>query len=193
MPRSVGLEYSLHKSEWQPERPQCSVCSSSFSLINRVHHCRRCGLCICDNCSGPSTMLPGYVAPERVCRSCDSQIQALRTWMQNDRISMTCNVSSNVHHDRMKAWPEKKDMTDGELWLSETMCMVMWTVDGGNPTGMPLHLLERIDTGVSTGDVRCDVNDACHCRAVSLGIRAQSCRPVVFIGVFCCLPVILLI
>ncbi|CAI5756254.1 unnamed protein product [Candida verbasci] len=38
---------------WQndSEVSQCNLCNSHFSLINRRHHCRKCGKIICGNCS----------------------------------------------------------------------------------------------------------------------------------------------
>lgn len=37
---------------WQPDSAvsQCNLCRSSFSFINRKHHCRKCGRIYCGNC-----------------------------------------------------------------------------------------------------------------------------------------------
>lgn len=42
----------LPKSHWVPnnERPCCRMCDSRFSIINRKHHCRKCGEIFCINC-----------------------------------------------------------------------------------------------------------------------------------------------
>jgi FYVE zinc finger len=39
------------KSEWEPDTENCALCSSGFSFLNRQHHCRFCGKCLCDACS----------------------------------------------------------------------------------------------------------------------------------------------
>lgn len=38
---------------WIPDDlvPKCMICGSKFTLINRRHHCRNCGKCICSACS----------------------------------------------------------------------------------------------------------------------------------------------
>jgi hypothetical protein len=38
-------------SKWQPDRPECSLCSGSFSMLNKRHHCRQCGQNVCSACS----------------------------------------------------------------------------------------------------------------------------------------------
>lgn len=67
---------------WMPNTPACSVCALPFSRINPVrwpHHCRICGLCVCDNCSPHRHPLrypvrrPGSdSSPYRVCTPCNT-------------------------------------------------------------------------------------------------------------------------
>jgi len=38
-------------SKWQPDRPECSLCIGSFSMLNKRHHCRQCGQNVCSACS----------------------------------------------------------------------------------------------------------------------------------------------
>lgn len=49
---------------------QCSVCSTSFSMVVWAHHCRCCGLPVCGKCSRNRMKLPQYGVGERV-RVCD--------------------------------------------------------------------------------------------------------------------------
>jgi hypothetical protein len=53
---------------------QCMVCRSKFSLLNRRHHCRKCGLCVCSTCAPKTNTKPiiewGYSEPVRHCRRC---------------------------------------------------------------------------------------------------------------------------
>eukprot|EP00743_Colponemidia_sp_Colp-15_P003909 GILK01004217.1.p1 GENE.GILK01004217.1~~GILK01004217.1.p1 ORF type:complete len:224 (-),score=45.02 GILK01004217.1:225-851(-) len=55
------------------ESKECTGCSCHFSFSTRQHHCRKCGLAFCDDCS--SKRLPlmgrsGKVRSKRVCNSC---------------------------------------------------------------------------------------------------------------------------
>jgi hypothetical protein len=46
--------------KWEPdsEANECRRCNKRFGLLNRRHHCRRCGLVVCDKCSTARTFLP---------------------------------------------------------------------------------------------------------------------------------------
>lgn len=46
--------------EWAPNSSRCSLCQASFSLFKRRHHCRRCGECVCSNCSPFRVHLESY-------------------------------------------------------------------------------------------------------------------------------------
>ena len=43
----------LPESQWQKDSAHatCQQCFTSFTLLNRKHHCRYCGRVLCDNCS----------------------------------------------------------------------------------------------------------------------------------------------
>eukprot|EP00500_Bicosoecida_sp_ms1_P014270 CAMPEP_0203825728 /NCGR_PEP_ID=MMETSP0115-20131106/54962_1 /ASSEMBLY_ACC=CAM_ASM_000227 /TAXON_ID=33651 /ORGANISM="Bicosoecid sp, Strain ms1" /LENGTH=258 /DNA_ID=CAMNT_0050734773 /DNA_START=17 /DNA_END=789 /DNA_ORIENTATION=- len=45
---------------WQPDSSvqRCPVCSKKFTMIRRKHHCRVCGLVVCDACSKARLVLP---------------------------------------------------------------------------------------------------------------------------------------
>ncbi|XP_062504440.1 pleckstrin homology domain-containing family F member 2-like [Corticium candelabrum] len=59
---------------WVPdsEAPVCMVCTKTkFSAITRRHHCRKCGLVVCNKCSSKKFSLPNISAkPLRVCDNC---------------------------------------------------------------------------------------------------------------------------
>lgn len=40
-------------AQWIPDTAVkgCMVCGTKFTLLNRRHHCRRCGACVCAPCS----------------------------------------------------------------------------------------------------------------------------------------------
>ena len=53
---------------WVPDRSAtaCMVCTARFTLLRRRHHCRRCGACVCGDCS--KARLPLNLMPERRAR-----------------------------------------------------------------------------------------------------------------------------
>lgn len=57
---------------WKPDSncPECELCAASFTLIFRRHHCRNCGMIVCDNCSAKRFKLP-HVDNRRLVRVCD--------------------------------------------------------------------------------------------------------------------------
>uniref|UniRef100_A0AC34QKD8 Pleckstrin homology domain-containing family F member 2 n=1 Tax=Panagrolaimus sp. JU765 TaxID=591449 RepID=A0AC34QKD8_9BILA len=65
---------------WVPDSDasECMCCkSSTFTLINRRHHCRSCGHVICGNCSTNRFVLPGInKRPVRVCDDCYKKLAA---------------------------------------------------------------------------------------------------------------------
>uniref|UniRef100_A0A1I8JQM0 FYVE-type domain-containing protein n=1 Tax=Macrostomum lignano TaxID=282301 RepID=A0A1I8JQM0_9PLAT len=71
---------SLDEPAWQSDRdcPACSLCSCRFSLSNRRHHCRRCGVCACSDCCQHRLPLPrmGFVDPVLHCQACAEATRA---------------------------------------------------------------------------------------------------------------------
>mmetsp|Transcript_18393 Transcript_18393/g.29153 ORF Transcript_18393/g.29153 Transcript_18393/m.29153 type:complete len:956 (+) Transcript_18393:1172-4039(+) len=61
---------------WVPDSHQktCSRCSQKFGMINRRHHCRRCGALVCGKCS--KHKLPNSESVmQRACKQCYFQVQ----------------------------------------------------------------------------------------------------------------------
>lgn len=65
---------SEHAAVWVPdsEANTCMVCrKSQFTIMNRRHHCRKCGAVVCGACSSRKYLLPSQSSkPLRVCDSC---------------------------------------------------------------------------------------------------------------------------
>ena len=58
------------------EAPTCAVCSVMFTLSKRRHHCRRCGLSVCDKHSNHKVLLSGLGRKkQRICDACMFFIQ----------------------------------------------------------------------------------------------------------------------
>ena len=58
--RAAGAQHTpvlrLSREQWANDRnyPQCHLCKSTFTIWNRRHHCRICGLVFCERCSSNS-------------------------------------------------------------------------------------------------------------------------------------------
>lgn len=57
---------------WVQNSKCCMVCKKEFSFFIRPHHCRKCGTCMCDECSVfvPRLPIQGYYDEVRICRDC---------------------------------------------------------------------------------------------------------------------------
>lgn len=78
-----------HAAVWVPdgEAPFCMHCKKTqFTLINRRHHCRKCGAVVCGPCSNKRFLLPNQSSkPLRVCLHCyDTLIMAKHHNSNND-------------------------------------------------------------------------------------------------------------
>ncbi|XP_059098621.1 pleckstrin homology domain-containing family F member 2-like isoform X2 [Tigriopus californicus] len=71
-----------HAAVWVPdsEAPVCMLCKKSqFSLVNRRHHCRKCGAVVCGGCSNRKAILPSQsTKPLRVCDTCFEELEKSR-------------------------------------------------------------------------------------------------------------------
>nr|XP_027198674.1 pleckstrin homology domain-containing family F member 2-like isoform X2 [Dermatophagoides pteronyssinus] len=100
-----------HAAPWLPDNlsNQCMHCKKTqFTVINRRHHCRKCGLIVCGTCSKNNYLLTNISSkPVRVCDKCFDELQ-IRDRManndfgfgqQNDDLTSTNDQSSNHDND----------------------------------------------------------------------------------------------
>ena len=63
-----------NQDHWQKdvEARECAICEVRFGVIERRHHCRRCGRCVCGKCSSRKQVLLdlAFTKPVRVCDQC---------------------------------------------------------------------------------------------------------------------------
>lgn len=57
-------------ASWRPDKSSscCTICLQEFSLLNRRHHCRKCGILVCDDCSKGRALIRSVKS--RVCDRC---------------------------------------------------------------------------------------------------------------------------
>ena len=63
---------------WVPDESstRCTTCKSAWTVTNRRHHCRMCGLLFCSGCAYQFIPIPqiGKFTPTRVCTGCFEEI-----------------------------------------------------------------------------------------------------------------------
>lgn len=57
---------------------QCTGCREKFTMINRKHHCGKCGNLFCGNCTSSKENLNNGAIKERICISCSTRAFLLR-------------------------------------------------------------------------------------------------------------------
>ncbi len=63
----------LEIAKWIPNETsiRCIICAKFFGMFRRKHHCRQCGLLVCQDCSPYKDYVAGYRDKKvRVCRNC---------------------------------------------------------------------------------------------------------------------------
>ena len=78
MKKSGKKASDSHAAVWVPdsEANTCMHCKKvQFTLVNRRHHCRKCGVVCCNPCSSKRILLPAQSSkPLRVCNSCYDEL-----------------------------------------------------------------------------------------------------------------------
>ncbi|XP_019865122.1 pleckstrin homology domain-containing family F member 2 isoform X1 [Aethina tumida] len=102
-----------HAAVWVPdgEAPVCMHCKKSqFTLINRRHHCRKCGAVVCGPCSNKRFLLPNQSSkPLRVCIHCYESLTSAKNH----------NVAETVQRDHPDSSGEE-DSDDDDVQQGQT-------------------------------------------------------------------------
>ncbi|KAJ5067985.1 vacuolar protein sorting-associated protein [Anaeramoeba ignava] len=74
----------------------CMNCKSEFSVTNRKHHCRNCGLIFCSKCSSKKRPIWKYnlFSPQRVCDNCNILLDEEQ---QNQHQNLGNKIFTNSH------------------------------------------------------------------------------------------------
>lgn len=73
----LNIDLGKFAPVWIPDDlvSECQICNTKFTFINRRHHCRVCGACICTECT-KKVALPQFEGKaEKVCIKCISKMK----------------------------------------------------------------------------------------------------------------------
>ncbi|KAJ4438078.1 hypothetical protein ANN_14017 [Periplaneta americana] len=89
----------VHAAVWVPdsEAAVCMHCKKTqFTVLNRRHHCRKCGAVVCGPCSNKRFLLPSQSSkPLRVCLNCYDTLSRARVQQNN----MGNPADNSLHKD----------------------------------------------------------------------------------------------
>lgn len=134
--------FSPAKWESDTEAESCHSCSVMFSLINRRHHCRRCGDVFCDSCSSQRAKLLLYSLrePQRVCDKCSIEAPAENTFVEFllPKLRSGCKV---LKHGPFSLFGG----TEGTLGLDESgSCLIFTEEATGTMRRLPLNTVLEV-------------------------------------------------
>jgi hypothetical protein len=105
-----------HAAVWVPdgEVNTCMHCKKSqFSLVNRRHHCRKCGQVVCSPCSSKRFLLPAQSSkPIRVCTSCYDELSTSGT---GSAVNMSKESRENDSSGEEDTDDEQNEDSNGDL------------------------------------------------------------------------------
>ncbi len=104
----------LRREDWASDRnyPQCHQCKVSFTLLNRRHHCRSCGLVFCEKCSNHFVSMESRLHEDEAARAQPAVLRA--------RVCETCAQLHGLHASADTAahtqrFPETKEASGSSL------------------------------------------------------------------------------
>ena len=110
-----GEDLRLHKANWTKDKTStfCQLCSETFNIRVRRHHCRSCGVLCCDDCSAKRLMLSAVNLSEADIAACTS---AAANSNNNN------NTNTNSFNSSAKDIKDLKDDKDKDLPGMERVC-----------------------------------------------------------------------
>ncbi|XP_026320451.1 pleckstrin homology domain-containing family F member 2 isoform X1 [Hyposmocoma kahamanoa] len=91
---------SEHAAVWVPDN-EASICmhckKTQFTVINRRHHCRKCGSVVCGPCSSKKFLLKGQSdKPLRVCLQCFDELSRQQRRPNNPQSSALAKTATDA-------------------------------------------------------------------------------------------------
>jgi len=140
------------RADWQADESvsRCGCCNAEFSLANAKHHCRLCGLVLCDTCTPHKLIIPedvlvlrprGFFAdfinfeeddfrcPQRVCDTCSPKLQDKQSGLKAE--VSRCNQETIVDTDSSSVLiPQVNFFLENEIRNAALMMNRMATQSG---------------------------------------------------------------
>lgn len=109
---------SEHAAVWVPDN-EASICmhckKTQFTVLNRRHHCRKCGSVVCGPCSSKKFLLRGQSdKPLRVCLQCFDELSKERVRPPNQPQTLTNSPSKPVPDTAGSGGDSSADDDDSE-------------------------------------------------------------------------------
>jgi len=70
--KDTNAKQAIEAGIWEKDGASCSICQRRIGkrVLNRRHHCRMCGRCVCSSCSPSMVQLDPKSGPQRMCVLC---------------------------------------------------------------------------------------------------------------------------
>lgn len=81
-------------TKWTPNESStdCFICTKSFGLFRRKHHCRCCGGLVCSKCSPDKHYVAGYKDQRvRVCKNCSLMRAKRQLELKEQKVFISAN------------------------------------------------------------------------------------------------------
>lgn len=159
-------------AEWVPDTAskRCQICLASFNLTRRRHHCRLCGLLICNDCSLARTYFPFSKdlrshhhlikdgAPQRTCNACAGTLKNMAA--QNDPRVKKFTVHTPVADSQDSS--DGVDSSRGSQWRVSIGDEDIYVIDG-RKSRLQLALASSSSTRIQSDEL----DEILHARTVS--------------------------
>ncbi|KAL7638749.1 UNVERIFIED_CONTAM: hypothetical protein RMT77_010282 [Armadillidium vulgare] len=103
-----------HAAVWVPdsEATFCMHCKKvQFTVVNRRHHCRKCGNVVCGQCSNKKILLPRQsTKPVRVCLSCYDELSTSK--LENEYVDFNTSEIKEKYNMDSSADDDSDDDND---------------------------------------------------------------------------------
>lgn len=142
-----------HAAVWVPDS-DTSICmhckKTQFTLINRRHHCRKCGKVVCGPCSNRKIVLQHQSSkPLRVCLSCHDELSSAQTQPSGHPNSFDTSMKERAN-DSSGDDDSDEDTDDPSLQSPQSVTETMTFYEGGEASNGETQAALDVSTASAT-------------------------------------------